>query len=66
MVCSKCTDRVENALMAIEGVKDARANLATGEVKAEVEIDKGSGASSSTASALAAAVEDLGFGAIVA
>ena len=60
MVCSKCTDRVENALMAMEGVKDARADLASGEVRVEVEGEK---ASSSAAVALAAAVEELGFGA---
>ena len=61
MVCSKCTDRVENALMATEGVKDARADLASGEVK--VEVAEASEATS--AAALAAAVEELGFGAVV-
>ena len=60
MVCSKCTDRVENALMATEGVRDARADLASGEVRVEV-VE----AVAPSAAALAAAVEELGFGAVV-
>lgn len=64
MVCSKCTDRVENALMATEGVRDARADLASGEVRVEVAADGASEATTSAA-ALAAAVEELGFGAVV-
>ena len=61
MVCSKCTDRVENALMLMAGVKDARADLTSGEVKVEVASEAGT-----SAAALAAAVEELGFGAVVA
>lgn len=66
MVCSKCTDRVENALMAVEGVKDARADLGTGEVKVEVVNESSSASAAAAATALAAAVEELGFGAVVA
>jgi len=63
MVCSKCTDRVENALMAMAGVEDARADFGTGEVKVEVAVER---AAETSAAALAAAVEELGFGAAVA
>lgn len=65
MVCSKCTDRVENALMATDGVRDARADLASGEVRVELAAADGAAAAPSAA-ALAAAVEELGFGAVVA
>ena len=63
MVCSKCTDRVENALMAMAGVEDARADFGTGEVKVEVAVER---AAETSAAALAAAVEELGFGVAVA
>jgi len=63
IICSKCTDRVENALMAMAGVEDARADFGTGEVKVEVAVGR---AAETSAAALAAAVEELGFGAAVA
>lgn len=66
MVCSKCTDRVENALMATDGVKDARADLASGEVRVELVEAADGAAAAPSAAALAAAVEELGFGAVVA
>jgi len=52
--------------MAVEGVKDARADLGTGEVKVEVVNESSSASAAAAATALAAAVEELGFGAVVA
>lgn len=65
MVCSKCTDRVENALMAAEGVSDARADLATGDVKVTLGGSSSGSDDGNSAASLAALVEEAGFGATV-
>lgn len=59
MVCSKCTARVEKALLGVPGVETATADLATGAVAV-------SGPGAGDAAALAAVVTGVGFPAVPA
>ncbi len=56
MTCASCVARVESALRGVEGVRDARVNLATGKAT----VAAGAGAD---ADALVKAVERAGYGA---
>lgn len=57
MICASCVGRVEKAIRATPGVADASVNLATG--RAEVTF----GAGRPDATALAGAVEQIGYAA---
>ena len=54
MMCSKCTARVERALLAVPGVAGADADLASGVVTVDA-------APGTQAAALAGVVTDMGF-----
>ena len=56
MTCAGCARRIERALRAVDGVAAAEVNFATQQARVEFDAGKVSG------SALAAAVEEAGFG----